>query len=489
MSGTQTWNDATASSLRRRLVAWLVAGAYFMELLDGTVIATALPQIARSFHVNAVALNLGMTAYLLTLGVFIPISGWIADRFGARSVFGCAIALFTFSSVLCGLSTGLWTFTGARVLQGIGGAMMVPVGRLVVLRTTAKADLMRVMALIVWPGLLAPVVGPAVGGFITTYFSWPWIFFLNVPLGILAFALNFRLVPNLQPGVSRRLDFVGFVLSGVAVVALVYGLDAFGEERSSDWAAAGFVLLGAAASALALWHFRRVTAPLLEFSAMRRRTFSVFIWGGSLFRITISTAPFLLPLMFQLTFGMNALDSGLLVMAVFVGNVVIKPATTTLLRAFGFRNILLFNGLVVAVTLAACGLFYPSTSRALIVIVLFVGGAARSLQYTAMGTLQFAEVPPAEMSGANTLSSMAQQVTSGVGVAAGALAINLCVWARGARFAAPQLADFHNAFFLIGAASLLSTFDWLGLAKDAGAIISGRGAAQPAVSPANEKTG
>jgi len=464
----------TAASVRKyRFVALLVAAASFMELLDGTVIATALPQMAHTFGVSAVDLNIGMTAYLLTLAVFIPISGWIADRFGSRSVFGGAILLFTFASVLCGLSEGIWSFTGARILQGMGGALMVPVGRLVVLRTTEKKDLMRATALIVWPSLVAPILGPPIGGFLTTYLSWRWIFFLNVPIGVVGLALNFVLIPKLRALSKRPLDIIGFLLSGIATTFLVYGLDLVGKTQSSGWLPTAFMGAGLAAGSLGVWYFRSHPTPLLEFGALRLRTFSIAIWGGSAFRIAIGAVPFLLPLMFQLCFGMDAFTSGLLLLSVFAGNLAMKPGTTPILRRFGFRTVLLANGALTAASLFACGFLSPATPIPLVVIVLFFGGACRSMQFTALTTIQFADVPPPEMSGANTLSSMVSQLTMGMGIAVGAVELTTSAWLRGLPGGTPDLRDFHNSFFVLSALSLLAMLDSIGLAKDAGQLISG----------------
>jgi len=463
-----------ASSARKyNFIALLVAGAAFMELLDGTVIATALPQMARSFAVSPVDLNVGMTAYLLTLGVFIPVSGWIADRFGSRSVFGTAILIFTVASVLCGFSQGMWSFTAARVLQGIGGAMMVPVGRLVVLKTTAKKDLIRAIALIVWPGLVAPMLGPPLGGFLTTYFTWRWIFFLNLPIGVAGLILNFVLIPKLRAGSKRPLDFVGFVLSGAAFIFLVYGLDLVGKSQGSGWLPAGLIAAGLVSGWLGLWHFRSHPTPLLEFGALRLATFSIATWGGSLFRLAINAVPFLLPLMFQLAFGLDAFKSGLLVLCVFAGNLGIKPATTPLLRRFGFRTMLLANGFLTAILIAACGFLSPATPVALIALVLFLGGAGRSVQFTSFATIQFADVPEAELSGANTLSSMIFQLAVGVGIAFGALELNASAWLRGLPGGNPDLHDFHAAFFVLGVLTLLATLDALRLDPHAGHVISG----------------
>jgi MFS family permease len=263
-------------------ISILVATAFFMENLDGTVIATALPDMGKSFQVNPVDLNIGMTAYLLMLAVFIPISGWVADRVGARLVFVTAIAIFTASSILCGLSHGIWTFTGARVIQGIGGAMMVPVGRLVVLRTTEKHNLIDAITFITWPGLIAPVVGPPVGGFITTYASWHWIFFLNVPLGIVGMALSSRIIPNLKEDSVKPFDWIGFALSASACVSFVYGMELVGREGAPWKATSIYLLCGVVLGVLSVIHFRRTPAPLLNLALLKIKTFAITLQGGSL---------------------------------------------------------------------------------------------------------------------------------------------------------------------------------------------------------------
>src|SRR6202790_5447719 len=347
-------------------IAILVAVAFFMENLDGTVIATALPQMGKSFHVSPVDLNIGMTAYLLMLAVFIPISGWVADRVGARSVFVSAIAIFTVSSILCGLSNGIMAFTAARIIQGIGGAMMVPVGRLVVLRTTEKHNLMEAIAYITWPGLVAPVVGPPVGGFITTYASWHWIFFLNVPLGILAAALALMWISNSREDQVRPFDWLGFALCGTACVTFMYGLELIGRQNTPWVTTSLFLACGIVLGALAIRHFRRSPAPVINLISLKMKTFAITVWGGSLFRIAISVSPFLLPLMFQVGFGLNAFQSGLLMLGLFAGNLGMKTVTTPVLRRFGFRSVLIVNGILTALVMLACAAIFPQTSRILI---------------------------------------------------------------------------------------------------------------------------
>jgi EmrB/QacA subfamily drug resistance transporter len=454
-------------------IAYLVAGAFFMENLDGTVIATALPQMARSFAMSPVDLNLGMTAYILTLAVFIPASGWFADRFGARTVFGGAIVGFTVASVLCAMAGGLWSFTAARVLQGIAGAMMVPVGRLIVVRSTEKRELMRAIGIIVWPGLVAPVLGPPLGGFITTYASWHWIFLLNVPLGLLALGLAIAWIRN-EKGTERKpFDWVGFALGGGACVTFMYAIELLGR-MDAPWGE--FCVLAAVAAVLGglAWrHARRHPHPLLDLSALEVPSFAVAIWGGSLFRIAISTAPFLLPLLFQVGFGLDAFHSGLLVLTLFAGNLSMKVLTNQVLRRWGFRTTLLGNGLIVVVAALACAGFSPATPWPVIAAVLFVNGLARSMQFTSITTLGLADIPAPQMSAASTFSSMVQQMTMGMGIAFGALCLRFAGAVEGNVTGVPSLVDFRIAFVLVACVALAALFDIRKLAPDAGAEVSG----------------
>src|ERR1700730_9814025 len=454
-------------------ISILVATAFFMENLDGTVIATALPQMGKSFHVSPVDLNIGMTAYLLMLAVFIPISGWVADRVGARSVFVSAIAIFTVSSILCGLSNGILAFTSARIIQGIGGAMMVPVGRLVVLRTTEKHNLMEAIAYITWPGLVAPVVGPPVGGFITTYFTWHWIFFLNVPLGIIGMVLSVLWIPNLKEDKVKPFDWLGFALSSSACVTFMYGMELVGRENAT-WGATSFYLIcGCALGVLAVIHFRRASTPLLSLDLMKIKSFAITIQGGSLFRIAISVSPFLLPLMFQVGFGLNAFQSGLLMLGLFAGNLGMKTVTTPVLRRFGFRSVLTINGILGAILTASCALLFPQTSRSIILFVLFVNGLSRSMQFTSTGALAFADIAKPDMSSATSFFSMITQMSMGMGVAVGAIALRIAGFLTGNSLGAPTTKEFHVAFLLVAVLNVLATLDCFILKPDAGAAVSG----------------
>jgi len=454
-------------------IALLVAGAFFMENLDGTVIATALPQMGRSFHVNPVDLNIGMTAYLLMLAVFIPISGWVADRFGARTVFVSAIAVFTASSILCGLSNGFWEFTLARVIQGIGGAMMVPVGRLVVLRTTEKHNLMRSIAYITWPGLVAPVVGPPLGGFITAYASWHWIFFLNVPLGALGMVLAASWITNLREEHVRPFDSLGFGLSSTGCVSFMYGLELIGRQNTPWRTTTLFLAGGLALGLMAVLHFRRAPAPVINLSSFRIKTFAVTLTGGSLFRIAISVSPFLLPLMFQVGFGLNAFQSGLLMLGLFAGNLGMKSVTSPVLRRFGFRSVLITNGVLVALGILACSTLTSTTPRILIVGVLFANGLCRSMQFTSLSTLAFADVPKSELSSATSLFSMVTQMTMGMGVAVGAIALRLAALLNRHTGGTPTITDFRLAFVLVAVLASLAVIDCFSLDPEAGEVVSG----------------
>ncbi|MEE4409999.1 MULTISPECIES: MFS transporter [unclassified Serratia (in: enterobacteria)] len=466
----------------------LVAGAFFMENLDGTVIVTAMPQMAAAFGVRAVDMNIGISAYILTLTVFIPASGWVANRFGARNIFAAAVVIFTLASVLCAASVNLPTFTAARILQGFGGALMVPVGRLVVLRNTAKPDLIKAIATITWPGLVAPILGPPVGGFITTYASWHWIFLLNVPLGIAALWLAWRLIPQEAPQKGVPFDATGFMLTGIACFGLIFGLDLINHPQLSWLVPVLCILSSLALGALAVRHAKRTAHPLINLWAMRIKSYAVTIWGGALFRIAIGAVPFLLPLLFQIGFGLNAFDAGLLVLAVFAGNLAMKPFTSAILYRFRFRTTLVVNGLLNAATIFACALLTPQTPTWLIVALLFVSGLTRSMQFTALNTLAFSEVPQPQMSGANTLFTVSQQMGSGLGIAIGALALRLAEMLIPPSTDRLPLVDFQLAFGVIGVIALLAVVDSLTLNPEAGSEVRRKKSPSSAPTGADEST-
>lgn len=467
----------TVAPDRRPLwIALLVAGTFFMEVLDGTVIATALPKMAKTFGMAPVDLSVGMSAYMLTLAVFIPASGWVADRYGTRRVFSAAIILFTLASGLCGMADDLGTFVVMRVLQGMGGALMVPVGRLAVLNATPKEKLISAIATITWPGLVAPVLGPPLGGFLADYASWRWIFYLNVPLGLAALICALRILPTGHGDDRRPLDRWGFVFSAAALLSLMYGIELIGHAAPPWGVIVSCFGLGVVMLVLATRHLRRTENPMIDLAALRLPTFRVTVVGGSLFRMSIGAVPFLLPLLFQVGFGLDAFHSGLLVLTVFAGNLVMKPATTPILRRFGFRPVLLVNGAINALALLACAVLTPETPVAVIVLVLFVGGMSRSMQFTAFNTIAFADVPKTNMSGANTLFSTAFQLSLGMGIALGAISVR----AWGAMVGPLGLSEiaaveFRAAFIPVAVVALLGLIDVARLAKDAGRHVS-RGA-------------
>ncbi|WP_321903596.1 DHA2 family efflux MFS transporter permease subunit [Paraburkholderia tropica] len=450
---------------RVRAIMILVTGALFMEILDGTVIATALPAMARSFGTTAVALNIGVSAYLLALGVFVPASGWVVDRFGARRVFAFAIALFTLTSALCGVSNGLVSFVVLRVIQGIAGALMVPVGRLVVMRSTPKERLMAAMQSLIWPALIAPVLGPPVGGFITTHFGWRWIFYLNVPIGLIALVVACFIIPDAREARERRFDWTGFLLSGAGTFTLLTGLER--ADARLDAMAFAMLAVGIALLIVAIRHLMRARDPLVDLSACSIPTFRAALRGGSLARMAIGSAPFLLPLMFQVGFGYDAFHSGLLVLAVFAGNLAMKSVTTPILQRFGYRPVMIWNGVFCAVCLAACAWLQQDTPVVVTVLLLFLSGMTRSMQFTVLGTIAYADVAKERMSDANSLFNTASQIAMAAGITLGALGVRL------GHFVALH-ADWHGsgieyrvAFVLIGIVALGSIVDAIRLPKGA----------------------
>ncbi|SEG42925.1 drug resistance transporter, EmrB/QacA subfamily [Actinacidiphila yanglinensis] len=412
-------------SSRQRAVAFLMAGCLFMENLDGTIVSTAAPRIGASLGVSATAIGLVVTAYVLTLAVLVPLSGWLTARFGARRIFLSAIVLFTLASLACAGATSLGELVALRVLQGAGGAMMVPVGRLLALSGIAKPDIPRLVAYIVWPALIAPVAAPLLGGVITTYASWHWLFLINIPLGLVAFAVAWRLVEGGPVAGVGALDWRGLAWTSLGLGALASTGHLLSQPGAS-WPRAG--ALGAVSLvllALALRHLRRTDHPLIDLGSLRTPSFRATVYGGSVFWISVSAVPFLLPLLFQEVFGWSAVRSGSLVLFVFVGNIGIKPATGFLFGRFGYRAVLAGAGAVLAGTMVGCAFLTAATPLWVIGILVTISGAARSTGLTGYNTLAFADVPPDRMRDANTLNSTATQTAAGLGVAAAPVALRL----------------------------------------------------------------
>ena len=454
------------------LTAFIIATALFMENMDGTVISTSLPAIALDLHQDPIVLKLALTSYMLTLAVFIPASGWVADRFGARTVFCSAIVIFTLGSILCGTSSSLSTLIAARVFQGLGGAMMVPVGRLVLLRSIAKTDLVTAMAYLTVPALIGPVAGPPLGGFITTYFHWRWIFWINVPIGILGVLLSLRFIQNLREETVPRFDFTGFVLSGVGLLSLISGLSMIGRGIAPYWLVATMIAVGALSLAAYVRHANNKPDAILDLKLLKIPTFFAGVIGGFIFRIGIGAMPFLLPLLLQVGFGLTPFESGSITFATAAGALLMKFTASTALRWFGFRQTLVVNCLISGAFLGACALFTPSTPHWLLLLTLLTGGFFRSLQFTALNAISYADVDPPRMSRATSFASVSQQMSGAVGVAVAAICVEAIQFAFGDSELMTR--DLSLAFVLVAIVSSLSVFVFARLKPDAGAAVSGR---------------
>ena len=455
----------------RILLPLIVACALFMENLDSTVLSTSLPAIARDFGVSPIDLKLALTSYLLTIAIFIPASGWVADRFGARAVFRLAITLFTLGSICCGLSSSIPEIVASRVLQGIGGAMMVPVGRLVILKSVSKSELVGALAWLTVPALIGPVVGPVVGGFITTYFDWRWIFWINVPIGVLGIALATLFIPDIRGEERVRFDFVGFLLTTFGIAGFITGSTSLGLNLM-PWSYVFTLLFGGAALLIVYaFYSRRVANPILDLSLFAIPSFTASVIVGMLFRIGIGALPFLLPLMLQIGYGLTPFQSGTITFVSALGAIAMKFVAPPLLRRFGFRRVLIANSFIAAFFVAVPAAFSIGTSMHLITGLLFVGGFFRSLQFTSANALAFADVPLAKMSRATSMTSVFQQLSLSLGISVGAIALQLTMTAHGG---ALGLADFHPAFLAVGLISMCSVIAFLRMPHDAGAEMSGR---------------
>lgn len=468
-----------------QIVPLVVATALFMENTDSTVIATALPAIAASLGADPIALKLALTAYLVSLAIFIPVSGWAADRFGARNVFRGALCVFMAGSLACAASSSLSAFVAARFLQGLGGAMMVPVGRLVILRSVPKSELVGALAYLTIPALIGPILGPPLGGFITTYFDWRWIFFINIPIGLAGLWLASLFFENLRETERPPLDVAGFLLSGSGLALLMLGFAATGKHLLPAWLSWGSMAAGAGLVLVYLRHARRVAHPVIRLDLLRHATFRAAVSGGSLFRIGTGAIPFLLPLMLQIGFGLDPFSSGLITFAAAAGALLIKTIGPRILRRYGFRRVMVTNALVASAFLAANGLFSAQTPHGLIVGVLFLGGCVRSLQFTCVNAIAYADLESREMSAATSLASVAQQLSLSLGVTLGALALEGAAAWHGRSGIGPD--DFGPAFLAVALISGASFFVFRGLAPDAGAEVSGQRV--PPVRPASGSAG
>jgi EmrB/QacA subfamily drug resistance transporter len=459
-----------------RIMPLIVATALFMENMDSTVIATSLPAIARALGTNPLALKLAVTSYLLSLAICIPASGWTADRFGARNVFRAAIGVFVLGSIGCAASHSLEQFVFARIVQGMGGAMMTPVGRLIMVRSIDKRLLVNAMSLVTMPALIGPICGPPLGGFITTYASWHWIFLINVPIGIVGIALASRYIANVRVERHDPFDFLGFVLSALAIAGLAFGLSAMGLEFLPWGVVAALLVVGTISAVAYVFHAKRCPAPILDLSLLKLPTFRASIVGGFLFRLGIGALPFLLPLLLQIGFDLSPFQSGLITFTAALGAMFMKAAVASVLSRFGYRNVLLYNAIISSAFLAACATFAPGMPFWLMIAILLSGGFFRSLQFTSINTIAYAEIEAPMMSRATTMVSVAQQLALSTGVAVGALVVQITLAVKGG--GTMGASDFPPAFLIVSLLSVSAIALFYQLPLDAGIELSGRKAAK-----------
>ncbi|HEX4262034.1 MAG TPA: MFS transporter [Acetobacteraceae bacterium] len=455
-----------------RTTALIVAAAMFMEMLDGTVLSTALPAMARSFHADPLNMSVALTSYLLSLAVFIPASGKVADRLGSRTVFAAAIALFTLGSVLCGLSTGLPFLVAARIIQGIGGAMMVPVGRLVLLRTIPKAELVSAMAWLLVPATIGPVVGPPVGGFIVTYLNWRWIFGMNVPIGLAGIVLVLRYIDEIREPEKRPFDVPGLGLTAVSLSCLTFGLEMGSRGAASLRVTAALLAIGVVTGVLYIRHARLHPDPILDLRLMRIPTFRISVYAGACSRVAAGAMPFLLPLMLQLGFGMSAVASGMITFVSAVGSLLMRVTAQPMLRALGYRRTMIWVGMLATFLFGMTAAFRPDWPRSAIYGLLLLGGYFQSLQFMAYNTIAYADIPRERMSAATSFYTTFQQLFLSLGIATSAAALGAAVAIRGN--AGPTLPDFSVGFLVVTVVALGAPLVSLWLAPDAGAELSGR---------------
>jgi EmrB/QacA subfamily drug resistance transporter len=464
--------NAVTPEATRRLLPWLVAVAFFMQSLDTTILNTAVPAIAGALDVAPLSMKAVLASYTLSLAVFIPVSGWMANRFGTRRVFSGAIALFTAGSLLCGLSRNIHLLVACRVLQGCGGAMMVPVGRLTLVRAFGKSELVRAMSFVAVPGLVGPMLGPVAGGAITAYLHWSVIFFVNVPIGLAGLYLVYRHLPDYREASTPSLDLAGLMLFSSGVALLSYVLEVFGEHRLNGTQV--LALLGLSGLLLAGYgaHSLRTREPLLRLTLFRIRTFRAAVGGSFFTRISIGGIPFLLPLLYQVGLGYTPIESGLLMMPQALAAMSLKMTMPRILARFGYRAVLIGN----TVTLGALILLFATIGAAtpvwLIVAQVFAFGFFSSLQYTSMNTLVYADVAGEAASSASTIASAGQQLSLSFAVATASLVAALFVPDRFHTAVPDMIRGIHRAFLVLGLATAVSTLAFAGLRRNDGAAVS-----------------
>ncbi len=454
-----------------RALPLTVAAALFMENMDSSVIATALPAIAADIGADPVSLKLAFTTYLLGLVVALPVSGWVADRYGAKHVFRLAILLFTASSIMCGLAQSLGWLVFARGIQGMSAALMSPVGRIILLRNVPKSEYVNALAWLTLPALIGPVIGPPVGGFFTTYFDWRWIFWMNLPMGIMGLVAATYLMPDTRGEEGIRFDLKGALLAGAGLLCTVFGLTVAGRGLLGGASVGLLIVTGATLIVLYVRHAGQVPAPILDFKLTKINTFRAGLIGGTIYRMGVGAIPFLMPLMLQLGFGMSAFASGVITASSALGALVMKAVAGKLIRHFGFRKLLLVNGCLSAAFMSANALFTPATSAGIMMAVLLVAGFLRSLQFTSMNAMAYGDIEKQDMSGASALFTVAQQLSLAAGVAIAAAVLDASLWMRGGHTLTTD--DFSIALLLVALISVVSVSQFLRLPDDAGSAVSG----------------
>jgi len=460
------------SSNVKRYLPWVVATALFMEQLDSTIINTAVPSMAASFHVTPLSLKAVVTSYILSLAVGIPVSGWMADRFGTRRVFSTAVAIFTLSSVMCGLALNVPMLVASRILQGIGAAMMMPVGRLTVIRTFAKSELLVAMNFVIIPALIGPLLGPTIGGLIVHWLPWRVIFFVNIPVGLAAQFLIHRYMPDYAAEEPRPLDFVGLALFGSGIALLSWLLEVFGEHTIDATSTAVLFILSMLLLAAYGWHSRQVKHPLLRLSLFQVRTFRVSVVGGFITRLGLGGLPFLLPLLYQVGLGLPAWQSGLLMMPAAAAAMGMKLISTRILGRFGYRQVLVANTVMIGITICVFAGIVPGTPAALIVLLSLTQGFFNSLQFSSMNSMAFADIGTADSSMASTIASSLQQISMSFGLACGSL---VTAWYLGdlpQSDRAAVTAALHHAFLTLGVLTIMSSLTFWTLRPDDGESVS-----------------
>lgn len=463
--------DSGAPRTHFRTIALIVGAAMFMEQLDGTVLATALPSMARELGVSAPSLSIALTSYLISLAVFIPVSGRIADRFGARTVFRSAIVIFLLGSISCANAPNVAFLVVARFFEGIGGALMMPVGRLVLMRNVEKRDLIQATSWVLIPAVVGPILGPPVGGFIVTYLhSWRWIFYINVPIGLIGIVLVSLFITNTRGEVPEKTDYKGIFLSSLSLGLFLFGFELVSHDGKAILALS-FLAMGALLGALYIHHARAIRDPILDISLMRIPTFGTSVIAGAITRLTQGAHPYLLPLMMQLGFGFSAAQSGMMTLATALGSISAKPVAPLLLRRFGFRDTLVVNGFFASAGYVVCGLFRPGWPLPLMFVLMIVSGFFMSIQFTGYNTIAYDEIEQGRLGSATTFYTTFQQLMLSMGICAGAAALQGAMVLRGHHL--PVFSDFTAAFWTVALISLSATIWNRRFSHEAGTEISG----------------